>query len=215
MKALIIDPAVHSLGGHHFNAVQRLQGELAGLGVAAPCLGSAYADRPVVEQLACTPIFTRSVYGRLYATPGEFADSVEETGRQLAEAMRRSGMPDLIILPCCDQVSAMALARQLRRSWSRPRVLLWLLYGPHHLKTPDDPAAAGLVGEARTAFAELAASAGTIEAYCETPAMADFYRNLVPFAVGVMAGPGLPARAIACCRTPCSMSSTVMATSGS
>ena len=60
MKALIIDPAVHSLGGHHFNAVQRLQGELGTLGVAAPCLGSAYADRRVVEELACTPTFTRS-----------------------------------------------------------------------------------------------------------------------------------------------------------
>jgi glycosyltransferase involved in cell wall biosynthesis len=196
MKALIIDPAVHSLGGHHFNAVQRLQAELAGLGVAAPCLGSAYADRRVVDDLACTPTFTRSMYGRTYTTPGEFADSVAETGRQLAEAMRRSGMPDLIILPCCDQVSAMALARQLKRAWSRPpRLLLWLLYGPHHLKTPDDPAAACFYGEARAAFTELAACAGGIEAYCETPAMADFYRRLVPFEVGVMAGPGLPARA--------------------
>ena len=35
----------------------------------------------------------------------------------------------------------------------------------------------------------------TCEAYCETPAMADFYRGLVPFEVGVMPGPGLPARA--------------------
>ena len=194
MKALIIDPAVHSLGGHHFNAVQRLQGELGKLGVAAPCLGSAYADRRVVDELACTPTFTRSVYGRSYATPAEFDDSVAETGRQLAEAMRRSGTPDLIILPCCDQVSAMALARQLRRSWSRPRphVLLWLLYGPHHLKAPDDPAVAAL-GETRAAFAELAATAGAVRAYCETPAMADFYRGLVPFEVGVMPGPGLPA----------------------
>lgn len=197
MKALIIDPAVHSLGGHHFNAVQRLQGELTRLGVDAPCLGSAYADRRVVDELACRPTFTRSAYGRSYATPGEFADGVEETGRQLAKAMRRSGMPDLIILPCCDQVSAMALARQLKWSWSRPRprILLWLLYGPHHLKTSDDPAAAGLDGEARAAFAELAANAGDVRAYCETPAMADFYRSLVPFEVGVMPGPGLPARA--------------------
>jgi glycosyltransferase involved in cell wall biosynthesis len=196
MKALIVDPAVHSLGGHHFNAVQRLQGELAALGVAAPCLGSAYADRRVVEELTCTPTFTRSVYGRSYATSAEFADSVEESGRQLAGAMRRSGTPDLIILPCCDQVSAMALARQLKRAWSRPpRLLLWLLYGPHHLKTPDDPAAACFYGEARAAFTELAACAGGIEAYCETPAMAEFYRSLVPFEVGVMAGPGLPARA--------------------
>jgi glycosyltransferase involved in cell wall biosynthesis len=196
MKALIIDPAVHSLGGHHFNAVQRLQGELGKLGVAAPCLGSAYADRRVVDELACTPTFTRSVYGRSYATPGEFDDAVTETGRQLAEAMRLSGAPDLIILPCCDQISAMALAQQLRCSWSRvrPHVLLWLLYGPHHLKTPDDPVAA-LAGEARAAFAELAAHAGDVRAYCETPAMADFYRGLVPFAVGVMPGPGLPARA--------------------
>jgi glycosyltransferase involved in cell wall biosynthesis len=197
MKALIIDPAVHSLGGHHFNAVQRLQGELGKLGVATPCLGSAYADRRVVDELACTPTFTRSVYGRSYATPGEFDDAVAETGRQLAEAVRRSGAPDLIILPCCDQVSAMALARQLKRSWSRarPHVLLWLLYGPHHLKAPDDPAVATLAGEAHAAFAELAANAGDVRAYCETPAMADFYRGLVPFAVGVMPGPGLPARA--------------------
>jgi glycosyltransferase involved in cell wall biosynthesis len=197
MNALIIDPAVHSLGGHHFNAVQRLQAELGKLGAAAPCLGSAYADRRVVDELACAPTFTRSVYGRSYAAPAEFDDGVEETGRQLAEAMRRSGRPDLIILPCCDQVSAMALARQLRRSWSRPRpnILLWLLYGPHHLKTPDDAAAAALDGEARAAFAELAAVAGSVQAYCETPAMADFYRSLVPFGVGVMPGPGLPARA--------------------
>lgn len=198
MKALIIDPAVHSLGGHHFNAVQRLQGELGRLGVAAPCLGSAYADRRVVEELACTPTFTQSVYGRSYATPAEFDDSVAETGRQLAEALRRSGGPDLIILPCCDQVLAMTLARRLKRSWSwsqaRPHILLWLLYGPHHLKAPDDPAAAALDGEARAAFAELAANAGDVRAYCETPAMANFYRGLVPFEVGVMPGPGLPAR---------------------
>jgi glycosyltransferase involved in cell wall biosynthesis len=197
MKALIIDPAVHSLGGHHFNAVQRLQGELSALGVAAPCLGSAQADRRVVEELACVPTFSRSVYGRSYATPTEFADGVEETTRQLAEAMHRSGTPDLIILPCCDQVLAMALARRLRRSWARPRprILLWLLYGPHHLAMPDGPAAAGPNREARAAFAELAANAGGVEAYCETSAMADFYRGLVPFEVGVMPGPGLAARA--------------------
>ena len=197
MKALIIDPAVHSLGGHHFNAVLRLQSELAALGVAAPCLGSAYADHQVIEQLACTPTFTRSVYGRSYAMSAEFAGSVEETGRQLSQAMRRSGTPDLIILPCCDQVAAMALGRQLKRSWPwlRPRILLWLLYGPHHLRTPDDPAASELYGEARAAFAELAANAAGVEAYCETAAMAEFYRGLVPFEVGVMPGPGLPGRA--------------------
>lgn len=61
MKAPIIDPAVHSLGGHHFNAVARLRDELARLGVSAPCLGSAHADRRVVDELACTPAFVRPI----------------------------------------------------------------------------------------------------------------------------------------------------------
>ena len=198
MKALIIDPAVHSLGGHHFNAVQRLQGELRQLGVEAPCLGSAYADRRVVDELACTPTFTESVYGRSYATPAEFADSVEETGRQLAEAMRRSGTPDLIILPCCDQVSAMVLARQLKAflvaaAAAHPAVAALRTASPED--TGRSRQSAALDGEARAAFAELAADAGGVQAYCETPAMADFYRGLVPFEIGVMPGPGLPARA--------------------
>ena len=81
MKALIIDPALHAMGGHHYTAVQRLQAELARLGVDAPCLGSAYADRRVQGELACAPTFTRSVYGRSYGAPGEFDESVEETLR--------------------------------------------------------------------------------------------------------------------------------------
>ena len=142
MKALIIDPALHSMGGHHYNSVQRLQNELGKLGVDAPCLGSAYADRRVTEELACTPTFSRSVYGRSYANSGEFAESVEETGRQLSQAMRRlRSAPDLIILPCCDQVLAAALARYLKsiRFGPRPQVLLWILYGPHYLKDKELP----------------------------------------------------------------------------
>jgi glycosyltransferase involved in cell wall biosynthesis len=197
MKALIIDPALRSMGGHHYNAVQRLQRELAALGVDAPCLGSAYADRPVIDELVCSPTFTRSVYGRTYADSREFARDVIETGRQLSRALRRLGVPDLIVLPCCDQVLAAALARHLKRPWSmaRPRILLWLLYGPHHGKEADGPVAGGLHREAREAFAALAARTAGVRAYCETAAMAELYRGLVPFDVGVMPGPGLAARA--------------------
>jgi len=49
MKALIVDPAVHSRGGHHHAAVKRLQTELAQLGIKAPCLGSAYATPDIVR----------------------------------------------------------------------------------------------------------------------------------------------------------------------
>ena len=72
MKALIIDPALHSMGGHHYTAVQRLQSEFGRLGIDAPCLGSFYADRQARQELACRPTFRRSVYGRSYATAGEF-----------------------------------------------------------------------------------------------------------------------------------------------
>jgi glycosyltransferase involved in cell wall biosynthesis len=197
MKVLIIDPALHSMGGHHYTAVQRLQAELAQLGIDAPCLGSVFADRQVVDELACTPTFTHSVYGRTYATPAEFGISVEGTLRELARAMRWRTTPDLIVLPCCDQVLATALARNLRAAWStmRPRVLLWLLYGPHHLKRPDDPSVADLAAESRDALAALAVSAGEVSGYCETREMAAFYRRLVPFEIGIMPGPALPARA--------------------
>ena len=64
MRALIIDPALRSRGGHHYNAVRRLQDELSKLRIGFSCLGSAYADSDVVRELGCIPSFTRSVYGR-------------------------------------------------------------------------------------------------------------------------------------------------------
>jgi glycosyltransferase involved in cell wall biosynthesis len=199
MKALIVDPAVHSMGGHHFNAVQRLQDEMRKLGVDAPCLGSANADGRVIRELACTPTFTRSVYGRSYAA-GEFAGSVEEASRQLAQAMRRRPTPDLILLPCCDQVLAAAIARYLKsiRFGPRPHLLVWLLYGPHHLRATDHPEVAALKDESAKAFAALKAAAGDagkLKVFCETAALAHFYRELTGLDVGVMPGPGLVAHA--------------------
>ena len=115
MRALIIDPALRSKGGHHYNAVLRLQSELSKLGIGFSCLASAYADRDVVRELGCTPTFTRSVYGRDYTDAGEFARNVAETSRQLSRALHAGGPADLLILPCCDQVLAMAVARYLKR----------------------------------------------------------------------------------------------------
>jgi glycosyltransferase involved in cell wall biosynthesis len=202
VRILILDPGVHSKGGHHYNAVVRLQSELAKLGLAVPCLGSAYANAEVVRDLACTPTFTRSVYGRSYVTPQEFAESVEETSRNLAQALARHGRTaDLLILPCCDQVLAASVARHFGRSRFRaaPHVLLWLLYGPHHLLATDDPRAIELGDESREAFSRLTASLGGAERLhvcSETQQMADFYRPLIGREVAVLPGPGLriPAR---------------------
>lgn len=192
MKALIVDPALHSMGGHHHSAVQRLQAELGRLGVDAPCLGSAYADRQVVHDLACSPVFSRSVYGRSYGHGREFHEGVEETHRELAAAMRRQ-RPDLIVLTCCDQVLAAALARQLASMRRAVPVLAWLLYAPHHLLASDDPEGERFHAESRASFGALAAAAGGLDLLCETAAMADFYRGLLGLEVGVMPGPGLRA----------------------
>ena len=197
MKALIIDPALRSQGGHHHNAVLRLQEELAKLGVRTSCLSSAYAETQVVQSLGCTPCFTRSLYGRSYAAADEFASNVEVTIRELAQALSPWGaLADLLVLPCCDQVLAAALARQLTRCRlaPRPHILLWLLYAPHYKRPPDDPIALGLHAEYRDAFAELRAVAGSdrrLQAYSETPAMAAFYRNLLEFDIQVVPAPGL------------------------
>src|SRR5204863_1623536 len=93
----------------------------------------------------------------------EFAESVEEASRQLSQAIRRlRRSPDLIILPCCDQVLAAAVARHLKsiRFGPRPQVLMWILYGPHYLKGTDLPEIAGLIDECRRAFGDLKAAVG-------------------------------------------------------
>jgi glycosyltransferase involved in cell wall biosynthesis len=200
MRALIIDPALRSKGGHHYNTVLRLQGDLSKLGIGFSCLGSAYADQEVVRDLGCTPSFSKSVYGRDYADAGEFARNVAETGRQLLRALRRAPSAELLILPCCDQVLAMAVAQYLkrRRLAYAPHVVLWLLYGPHHKTAMDDPSAAAANVECRDAFAKLKAGLNMragherrLQAYCETPAMAAFYHALLDLDVQIAPGPGL------------------------
>lgn len=196
MKALIIDPALHSMGGHHYNAVLRLQAELRALNVTAPCLGSATADRQVADDLCCLPVFTHSVYGRANGTAAEFEDMSGRTSRELSQALRWLGIrPDLIVLPCCDQMLAWAVAQQFKLGLlpAHARLLLWFLYGPDPLKALDAPGIAGLVGECRAGIADLTAALGDrtrMAAFCEIPVLADFYRSL-GLDVGVMPGPGL------------------------
>ena len=198
MKALIIDPAVHSLGGHHFNAVQRLQGELAGLGVAAPCLGSAYADRRVVEELSLHAdihaVGVRADLHDAWRVRRQRRGDRPATGRGDAPVGHaRSHHPAVLRSGVGDGAGTTAEALLVAAAAAHPAVAALRTASPQD--TGRSASAADLDGEARAAFAELAANAGGVGAYCETPAMADFYRGLVPFEVGVMPGPGLPARA--------------------
>ncbi len=203
MKTLIVDPALHSHGGHHYAAVDRLQAELSRLGIDAPCLGSAVAHPDVIRALDCTAAFTCPVYGRDYASAGEFAVRVAQTSRELSRALQHLGVwPDILILPCCDHVLAASVARVLRQNPMKrpPHVLMWLLYGPHHRLAPDNPAAIPFHDDARRAFIALLKAVGDrrhLAAYGETEAMAAFYRRLLPFDVTVAPGAGIPLPAAA------------------
>lgn len=192
MKALIIDPALHSMGGHHYNATHALRAKLSALGVEHDCLGSANADAQTVRDLGCTPCFTQAVYGRSYEVPEEFELRVQTILKELSLALKQRPKFDLIILPCCDQVLAFALARYFRFR-PAPHLMLWALYAPHHNKPFDDPSTIHLRHETREAFAALQRIVGLqrISAFCETPQMADIYRDLTGFEIGVASGPGM------------------------
>jgi glycosyltransferase involved in cell wall biosynthesis len=185
------------MGGHHYNAVLRIQTELSKMHVDHVCLGSAFADDHVVQTLGVERCFTRSVYGRSNWTSREFVQSVAATGRELSRALRWTGIaPDLLLLPCCDQVLILALANYLRRPTLRriPHIVLWLLFAPHYEKAIDDPAATALFGEYRQAFAALRASVHDdmkITVYCETRAMAEVYRAMSGLEIAVAPGPNL------------------------
>ncbi|TAJ82783.1 glycosyltransferase [Reyranella sp.] len=192
MRALIIDPALHSMGGHHYNATLALKAKLSALGIEHDCLGSANADAQTVRELGCAPCFTKSVYGRAYEEPEEFEQHVQTRVKELSVALKQRPKFDLFILPCCDQILAFALARYFRFR-PAPHLLLWALYAPHHNKSIDDPTATHLRRETREAFAALQRIVGLerISAFCETPQMADIYRDLAGFDFGVAPGPGL------------------------
>ena len=197
MNVLIVDPAVHSIGGHHYNAVARLQRELSKFGINAPCLGSVSARRETLDGLQCTPCFTTSVYGTDYASPGDTSRIAEQTSRQLTQALcRQKPRPDLLILPCCDQILAAAVARALRRPGlsPMPHIVMWLLYGPNQSQMKGIRAA-GSPEDCRKAFSAVQTVVGghRLTALCETTAMADLYRSLLPFEIGVIPGPGLVA----------------------
>jgi glycosyltransferase involved in cell wall biosynthesis len=195
MKVLIADPGLHSMGGHHYNAVQRLMDELAAPGFETRCFGAAQADPHTMHTLACRPVFSRSVYWRRYHGNDEFDAAVRATARELFGALRATAFwPDLVVLPSCDQVLAAALAKGLRRHPLRrpPALLMWLLYAPHRHRLSDDPTASRQAEECRAAFARLSRSVGhdQITVCCETDALAGFYGRLLAMDVRVLPGPG-------------------------
>lgn len=199
MKALILDPALRSMGGHHYNAHLTLHRQLTERRISVRTLGSAFADQSVTEVLGVVPTFTRSVYWRVDWTDAGFNNAVRQTNLELRRAQRWQFpiVPtNLIVAPCCDQVLAFALAKYLVRGLGRrvPRILLWLLYAPDHNKAIDDPSILPLFKEYERAFEALLTSIGDrtrLTVCCETAAMAKVYSTLLDVEIAVEPGPNL------------------------
>jgi len=196
INALIIDPALHSMGGHHYTATARLLDQLDQLDITYKALGSSYADARVRNSLGVTPCFPQSVYGRTDSTERGFTQLVSTTRSALLGYLKASrSRTDLIVLPCCDQTLAMALASCLRDfpDW-RPYLLMWLLFPPHGPTQHSGTDATMGPEEYRLAFASLVpllADRSRLIAVCETEALAQHYRELVNVEISVGQGPGL------------------------
>jgi glycosyltransferase involved in cell wall biosynthesis len=196
-RALIVDPALHSMGGHHHSAFLRLSRDLDELGVPHECLGSAVADEHVRHMLGVYPCFTESIYGRTEWTYSEFRRRVKLTGTELKRALRwQWKKPDLIILPCGDQVLTLAVAEVIRRYSHRwePHVVVWLLFGPNHSKPIEDPSNAGLFDEYREEISALRMCLRDdhrLSIFCETPGMAAAFRVALDVPIDTAPGPNL------------------------
>lgn len=197
MMTVVLDPALHSMGGHHHSAYLRLGQELTERAVEHRYLVSNRANDGLRVDAHVRATFSRCVYGRTNWTHLQFSDDVDTTLFELRKGMGGTAQhAGAFILPCADQVLTLALARYLGsvdRQWA-PQVLIWLLYGPHWKRGLRDPETGRVAYEYQGALSALASamrSPTDLTLVCETSALASYYSAMAGIKVGVMPGPGL------------------------
>src|SRR5690348_15397923 len=98
--ALVVDPSLRSLEGHHFGALQRLKIELTGLEFAVTSLVSAHMSADLAEESGLVRVFSRSIYGRERWNNDEFYEDAARFSDELRTAVRQRRLePDLVIMP--------------------------------------------------------------------------------------------------------------------
>jgi glycosyltransferase involved in cell wall biosynthesis len=194
---VVLDPALHSAGGHHHSAYLRLRRELATRGVRCRYLVSTRADATLRLDADVRPVFRRCVYGRSTWTHSQFSNDVEATLSDLKRGLSWGAQyADFFVVPCADQVLTLALARYLggMDCVFGPQLLIWLLYGPHWKRRPHDQESGRLAYECQSALSALAKFArrpADLTLVCETGAMASYYSAITGVRIGVRPGPGL------------------------
>ncbi|MEM1065109.1 MAG: hypothetical protein AAGJ74_06385 [Pseudomonadota bacterium] len=192
-EALIVDPGLRSVAGHHYAAALALTDVLAARGVSVRVLGSRFATAGALEGAGARAVFTNNVYSRGPYSATKFETHVRATlDGLLASAGPDRRMPDLVILPTCDAALAEAVARFLSRApeEARPPVLAWLLLSRDfaRMSAPEGPQ------HPRRGYAALEAAVGAdrLHVFTETQAMADVYRVEFMHPIAVAPSPAAP-----------------------
>jgi glycosyltransferase involved in cell wall biosynthesis len=198
--ALIVDPSLRSLEGHHFGATQRLKIELTELDIAVSSLASAHIDTELAKRSDLIPGFERSIYGRKKWTHDEFRKEAARFADELHAATRRlRARADLIIMPAGDQATVLGLAQYLMKVMRTdvPAIVIWLLMPPNFGRSSEDPTAGMLAaeyGEAFRCLREVVGDVGRVRVCCETAMMADLYRRTIGMRTEIVAGPNMLGR---------------------
>ncbi len=192
MWTLVLDPSLHSFGGHHFAASACLLDELRALGSAPRLLASRRSDDRTTGDLGGEAVFTHCVYGRSDFASAEFRRRVRETLGEMRRALRFSfRAPELVVLPSCDQVQLAALAQLMAgyRWFRKPKIVAWFLFPPDWGSgSPEE--SVRLIGEYREAFAAFHRSLPASDSvlFCETEELAATYAALAGRPVAVSPG---------------------------
>lgn len=189
--AVIVDPALQGIGGHHFSAAERLAAEMSISGTDYNILCASKADPIVVDVLKADRCFSETIYGRTDYGVQEFERRALAISKELSRMVRWT-RPDLLVLPTCDQVLLYAVALSMRSigGW-QPTILAWFLYPPD---------GARVIAEYRAADAALKAvlrSDQQMHACCETASAKRLLESCLHFPLERRPGPSSLPNAIA------------------
>lgn len=200
IKVLLLDPALKSNAGHHITAARRLILATQRIGAKTNILCSVRVRKQIREEFSAIPVFSTDVYRR--KTYGR--KSFEKATNKILRDLLRWCNPlhfdtDIILIPTCDQVLAMALGRYLAMAptRNRPGVMAWLLLPPDFLSSRAEPSPELIQAaeqEARQGFFSLRAAlgdTGTLRLLCETVPMAERYSGLLDYSVSVAPSPNM------------------------
>jgi len=194
---LIIDPALKSRAGHHFNITNALIATAKDHGWEARVLVSIWAPADIKRELGATGCFHHTLYHRQDWSRFGF----DRQSFAFAEILRHQiakwkTLPNVVIFPCCDQVQYNGFAkavRDLNLPW-KPAVFAWQMFPPRVDLSLGDVRSLPQVEEYKTAYQNIKSilgAAGALSIATETSSLSDTYTQLSGVPVVILRSPSV------------------------